>query len=187
MAGPISRIFKHVRPSFALPQRSSRCQRPRNGSPKTKMSQIMAARQRKTLVLYRTCHHDVHAGRPMKRLSSLLCQARFDTLGCSSTRLLVKWIQPCQFDARICGGEVPLDCRAGLIACPLPLFHLFTELLHGGDVMRQALAHQHREFNLSDIQPTGMDAACSGSPADPLGPWPLREGRPHTRKRANAY
>jgi hypothetical protein len=31
---------------------------------------IMAARQRKTLVLCRTCHHDVHAGRPMTRPSS---------------------------------------------------------------------------------------------------------------------
>jgi group II intron reverse transcriptase/maturase len=31
---------------------------------------IMAARQRKTLVLCHTCHHDVHAGRPMTRPSS---------------------------------------------------------------------------------------------------------------------
>jgi hypothetical protein len=40
------------------------------GREKPAWVQIMAARQRKTLVLCRTCHHDVHAGRPMTRRSS---------------------------------------------------------------------------------------------------------------------
>jgi group II intron reverse transcriptase/maturase len=41
-----------------------------DGRDKPAWVQIMAARQRKTLVLCRTCHHDVHAGRPMTRPSS---------------------------------------------------------------------------------------------------------------------
>lgn len=39
---------------------------------------------------------------------SLLCQARFVTSGCCPTRLLVKRIQPLQFDARISSGELPM-------------------------------------------------------------------------------
>lgn len=40
------------------------------GREKPAWVKIMAARQRKTLVLCRTCHYDVHAGRPMTRSSS---------------------------------------------------------------------------------------------------------------------
>jgi group II intron reverse transcriptase/maturase len=40
------------------------------GREKPAWVKIMAARQRKTLVLCRTCHHDVHAGRPMTRSPS---------------------------------------------------------------------------------------------------------------------
>jgi|SRR5579859_2161174 len=41
-----------------------------DGRAKPAWGKIMAARHRKTLVLCRTCHHDVHAGRPMTRPSS---------------------------------------------------------------------------------------------------------------------
>lgn len=41
-----------------------------DGRDKPAWVKIMAARQRKTLVLCRTCHHDIHAGRPMTRPSS---------------------------------------------------------------------------------------------------------------------
>lgn len=37
-----------------------------NGREKSRWVQIMAARKRKTLVLCRTCHDDLHAGRPLK-------------------------------------------------------------------------------------------------------------------------
>jgi group II intron reverse transcriptase/maturase len=37
-----------------------------NGREKPRWVQIMAARKRKTLVLCRTCHDDLHAGRPLK-------------------------------------------------------------------------------------------------------------------------
>ena len=40
------------------------------GREKPAWVQIMAARQRKTLILCRRCHQDVHAGRPMTRSSS---------------------------------------------------------------------------------------------------------------------
>jgi group II intron reverse transcriptase/maturase len=39
------------------------------GREKPAWVKIMAARQRKTLVLCRSCHHDVHAGRPMRQPS----------------------------------------------------------------------------------------------------------------------
>jgi group II intron reverse transcriptase/maturase len=38
-----------------------------NGREKSRWVQIMAARRRKTLVLCKTCHDDIHAGRPLKR------------------------------------------------------------------------------------------------------------------------
>jgi hypothetical protein len=36
-------------------------------APKPRWVQVMAARRRKTLVLCRPCHQDVHAGRPLRR------------------------------------------------------------------------------------------------------------------------
>jgi len=41
--------------------------KPYDGREKPLWVKIMAARRRKTLVLCRTCHDDLHAGRPLKR------------------------------------------------------------------------------------------------------------------------
>ena len=91
-------------------------------------------------------------------LSDGSCQASSSRLG-SPSEPRVRWlegIEAFEFDARISGGEVPADCRLRLIAPVLPLLGLLTELLHGRDVACQALAHQHAQFNLGDIQPTGV-------------------------------
>jgi AI2M/AI1M-like HNH endonuclease len=37
-----------------------------DGREKPRWMKIMAARRRKTLVLCRTCHNDLHAGRPLR-------------------------------------------------------------------------------------------------------------------------
>jgi group II intron reverse transcriptase/maturase len=63
-----------------------------DGREKPRWVRIMAARKRKTLVLCRTCHDDLHAGRPLKR--ARVSRSRTDEqsrccwkAGCAETRL----------------------------------------------------------------------------------------------------
>ena len=47
-----------------------------DGREKPLWVKIMAARRRKTLVLCRTCHDDLHAGRPLKRKTKHVSRSR---------------------------------------------------------------------------------------------------------------
>jgi hypothetical protein len=63
-------------------------------------------------------------------------------------------IEPFQFDARIRRAKLPADRADSLVAVILPALHLLTQFLNGGNVVRQALLRQHREFDLSNVEPT---------------------------------
>ncbi len=99
--------------------------------------------------------------------------------------LLRERIQALQFDTCISRGKLPAHRSTRVIAHGLPLLDLVTERLDRRDVVRQALTDEDAEFNFGDVEPAGVDAACSGSPGDRPGPWPLRVGKPHRRRQAN--
>ena len=65
-------------------------------------------------------------------------------------------IEPFEFDARIRRAKLPVDRADLLVAMVLPKLYLLTKVLNGGNVVGQALPCQHAEFNLRDIEPTGM-------------------------------
>ena len=65
-------------------------------------------------------------------------------------------IQTLDFDACISRGKLPVNGGHLLIAIVLPALHLLTELIHRRDVVFQPLPRQYREFNLRNIEPTGM-------------------------------
>jgi hypothetical protein len=65
-------------------------------------------------------------------------------------------IQSLEFDACIRRPELSVDGANALVALLLPLLNLTTKLLNGGDVVSQALPRQDAEFNLSNIEPTGV-------------------------------
>lgn len=73
-------------------------------------------------------------------------------LGCR----LLHGIESFEFDARIRRAELPVDRADSLVALLLPLLNLSTEVLNGGNVVGQALPRQDTQFNLSDIEPTGV-------------------------------
>src|SRR6266536_5099952 len=74
-------------------------------------------------------------------------------------RLSVRWlhrIEAFEFDTRIRRAELPVDGADLLVAMLLPALNLLTEILDSSNVMGQALPRQHTEFDLGDVEPTGM-------------------------------
>jgi hypothetical protein len=69
---------------------------------------------------------------------------------------LLHRIEAFELDARICRAESPIHCTDPLVALLLPVLNLLAEVLDSRDVVGQALSGQHREFDLGNIQPTGM-------------------------------
>jgi hypothetical protein len=72
-----------------------------------------------------------------------------------NVRLLHR-IEALEFDTCISGAELPVHRANPLVALLLPALNLPTQLLDGGNVVGQALPCEHREFNLGDVEPTGV-------------------------------
>ena len=69
---------------------------------------------------------------------------------------LQRGIEPLELDARISGGEAPLDGDGLLIATLLPGTHLTLQFLHRCYAAREALASQSRKLDFGHIQPASM-------------------------------
>lgn len=91
---------------------------------------------------------------------------------------LLHGIETFEFDARISGAELPVDCSHPLIAMVLPALNLPTQFLDSGNVVGQTLPGQHAQFDLSDIEPTRVDGGCNGSLSDQPALWPVPVERP---------
>ena len=59
-----------------------------------------------------------------------------------------------QFDARIVGGESPVDNRWIFFALFAPSFGLLSHLLNGGHASIQTLSGKHVQSDLGDVEPT---------------------------------
>ena len=65
-------------------------------------------------------------------------------------------IEPFEFDARVSRTELPVHCADSLVAMILPTLHLPTEFLDGGEVVGQTLLCQNTQFDLGNVELTGM-------------------------------
>jgi hypothetical protein len=100
---------------------------------------------------------------------------------------LLNGIESLQFDTRISDAELPIHRADSLIAMLLPTLNLVTEVLDGGNVVSQTLPRQHAEFDLSNVEPAGVDAACNGSPTARQGHAPVQGETLRRRRRVCGY
>jgi rhodanese-related sulfurtransferase len=95
-----------------------------------------------------------HRGQRSIALSIFLCNIAI----LKGFPLLLKGgVKPFELDARISGGEAPIDGDGLRIALVLPGLDLALQFLLCPNATGKALACQSREFNLGHIQPTPMD------------------------------